>query len=82
MSDVVVHLAISNEFDENRFLSTVETFAKMRIDRPACQSDGDAPDIMIKTISGLSGAKKAVIFQDRSAAAEFLSLWRQGRSEN
>ncbi len=76
MSDVVVHVAVNDTLSETRFAATVEAFARSRTD---CSSEiaVTAPEIMVKTIHSGDVIRKAIIFQDRSSAAEFLSLWRR-----
>ena len=78
MSDIVVHVAVCDDQTESRFVATVDQFAKSRAAMSLAGAPGDdAPEIMIKTLPGEHSMRKAVTFQDRQAAAEFLSLWRQ-----
>lgn len=81
MSDVVVHLAVGDSLSETKFVATVEAFAKMRPKRTDAVIN-DAPEIMVKTIHSGEVTRKAVIFQDRNSAAEFLSLWRREQRQN
>lgn len=76
MSDVVVHLAVNDSKSETRFAATVEAFARTRaaVQQAAVEA---APEIMVKTIRSGEIVRKAIIFQDRSSAAEFLALWRR-----
>ncbi len=76
MSDVVVHVAVNDTQSETKFVAAIEAFAQLRT------SDDDAlieeaPEIMVKTIHSGEIIRKAVIFQDRHSAAEFLALWRK-----
>lgn len=81
MSDVVVHLAVNDSQSETKFAATVEAFAQSRsVDQNLTTQA--APQIMVKTIHSGEIVRKAVIFQDRSSAAEFLALWRRERVQN
>lgn len=76
MSDVVVHVAVGDTQAETKFTAALEAFSKLRL----AGTDpllAEAPDIMVKTIESGDIVRKALIFQDRHAAAEFLSLWRR-----
>lgn len=81
MSDVVVHLAVNDSQSETKFAATVEAFARSRVSGSSAAIEA-APEIMVKTIRSGEIVRKAIIFQDRSAAAEFLALWRREKFQN
>lgn len=77
MSDVIVHVTVGDDQAESRFHATVDKFAKQRDDNQGGDGNTDAPVIMTKTIVRGSNLRKALIFQDRQTAAEFLHIWRR-----
>ncbi|MEL6663404.1 MAG: hypothetical protein AAFR33_10395 [Pseudomonadota bacterium] len=83
MTDVVVNLGLSRPEDEQILASAIDTYARWR--QNLCESDsrqteGEAPDIMVKTGFRACGAvQKTLIFQDRRWAAAFLRIWRYQR---
>lgn len=81
MSDVVVHVAVCDDQAESKFFAAVDEFARSRTS--ACETEAvDAPEIMIKTLRSGEVVRKALIFQDRESAAQFLSLWRREQRRN
>jgi hypothetical protein len=81
MSDVIVHVAVSDDKTETRFFAAVDEYARNRT-QISDRDDIDAPDIMIKTVRSGEVVRKTIIFQDRESAAEFLSLWRREQHRN
>ncbi len=79
MTEVVVHVAVGDNQAEARFLETLDTFARSResADDNDAEESFDVPCIMVKTVPGSQITRKAITFQDRRSAAEFLSLWRR-----
>jgi len=79
MSDVVVHVAVNDDQAESKFLATIDQFARLRDENSGNAGGSEAPVIMTKTILRGANHRKAVIFQDRQSAAEFLNLWRRAQ---
>lgn len=79
MSDVVVHVTVSDIQSETKFVAAVEAFAKTRSDEASAIVE-DSPTIMVKTIMSGNFIRKAVVFPDRRSATEFLSLWRRQKN--
>lgn len=83
MADVVLRLGLTRPGDEGALDRSIATYAQWRAylcDVEARTEDADAPDIMVKTSFGVSGAiEKLLIFQDRRWAAGFLKIWRNQR---
>lgn len=79
MTEVIVHVAVSDVRMENRFFETIDLFAKSQSvgEETLVAELPDAPAIMIKTVPGQQVNRKAITFQDRRSAAEFLALWRR-----
>lgn len=79
MTDVVVHVAVGDAKTETRFLETIDLFAKAQtfVEAEGDIALSDAPAIMVRTVPGGVVTRKAVTFQDRHSAAEFLALWRR-----
>ena len=80
MSDVVVHVAVGDSQAESRFSAAVDAFAQSRPE-PLAVSDGTTPGILVKTVQAGETIRKAVIFQDRQSATDFLAFWRRERQQ-
>ncbi|MAP96288.1 MAG: hypothetical protein CMK07_15185 [Ponticaulis sp.] len=78
MSEVIVHVAVGDAQIEDRFIATMDEFTRTQApgDRDAFH-ENELPLIIVKTLYGGQRIRKAITFQDKKTATEFLSLWRQ-----
>ncbi|WP_022695642.1 hypothetical protein [Ponticaulis koreensis] len=76
MSDVIVHVSVGDNQTESKFFAAIDAFARQRFGVKNTHSD-EAPDIMVKTIHSGQSIRKAITFQDRETASDFLNFWRR-----
>ena len=78
MTDVVVRISVENRKSETRLLEAVNKFVLRHNDEAASTAGGsEAPVVMIKTVPDGELTQKAVIFQDKNDAEEFMYFWRR-----
>ncbi|MAI89611.1 hypothetical protein [Ponticaulis sp.] len=75
MSDVVVHVAVGDDQTESKFFDAINDFARSRSESDEL-AEADAPEIMVKTVHDGEKKRKAITFQDRKTAFDFLLFWR------
>lgn len=78
MTDVVVRIKLENRMSESRLQEAVNKFVLRHSDEAGHSEDrSDAPAVMIKTVPDGELKQKAIIFQDKQDAEEFLYFWRR-----
>ncbi|MEO1304532.1 MAG: hypothetical protein AAFV37_06120 [Pseudomonadota bacterium] len=79
MAEIVLDLGPVNKLDETAFSQAIEHLSKrFEDDHTSAGNPGDAPDLMIKTVSDAAGTlRRSVIFQKQDWAHAFIRFWEQ-----
>ena len=77
--DVVVHLPINGQREDDLFASTLEAFAKWLSE--SCMADEAPSSVFVTTEMTGGAARKTLIFEERRSAAAFLVFWRQQKRQ-